>query len=51
MTLTDFVHACHSSFAIDAAQRRRMERTMRTAWPAFTKRGRRDPTMDKHTSL
>ncbi|MEY4318293.1 MAG: hypothetical protein RI902_2101 [Pseudomonadota bacterium] len=63
MTLSDRLHACHSSVVHDVMKDMGLalrvlprtivglERTMKTAGPVFTVRGRPDPTLDKHTSL
>ena len=63
MTLSDRLHACHSSVVHDVMKDMGLalrvlprtivglERTMRAAGPVFTVRGRPDPTLDKHTSL
>ncbi len=63
MTLSDRLHACHSSVVHDVMKDMGLalrvlprtivglERTMKAAGPVFTVRGRPDPTLDKHTSL
>ena len=63
MTLSDRLHACHSSVVHDVMKDMGLalrvlprtivglERTMKPAGPVFTVRGRPDPTLDKHTSL
>ena len=63
MTLADRLYACHSSVVHDVLRDLGLplrvlprtivglERTMKTAGPVFTIRGRPDPTLDKHTSL
>jgi len=63
MTLADRLYACHSSVVHDVLKDLGLplrvlpraivglERTMKTAGPVFTIRGRPDPTLDKHTSL
>jgi len=63
MTISDRLHACHSSVVHDVMKDMGLalrvlprtivglERTMKAAGPVFTVRGRPDPTLDKHTSL
>ena len=63
MTLADRLYGCHSSVVHDVLKDLGLplrvlprtivglERTMKTAGPVFTIRGRPDPTLDKHTSL
>ena len=63
MTLSDRLHACHSSVVHDVMKDMGLalrvlprtivglERTMKAAGPVFTVRGRPDPTLDKHSSL
>ena len=63
MTLSERLHACHSSVVHDVMKDMGLalrvlprtivglERTMKAAGPVFTVRGRPDPTLDKHTSL
>jgi 4-hydroxy-4-methyl-2-oxoglutarate aldolase len=63
MSLSDRLHACHSSVVHDVMKDMGLalrvlprtivglERTMKAAGPVFTVRGRPDPTLDKHTSL
>ncbi len=63
MTLSDRLHACHSSVVHDVMKDMGLalrvlprtivglERTMKAAGPVFTVRGRPDPTLDKHTAL
>lgn len=63
MTLSDRLHACHSSVVHDVMKDMGLalrvlprtivglERTMKAAGPVFTVRGRPDPMLDKHTSL
>ncbi len=63
MSLSDRLHACHSSVVHDVMKDMGLalrvlprtivglERTMKAAGPVFTVRGRPDPTLDKHSSL